>query len=101
MIWPVAQDHSYRYGCVEGIHIDMNDLARRASLGRDAFCKLVRRHHADSQPFTCGISFAQRSRIGRISSLLAGGRRTVMRVTPKSRLRRKTARSSGAPPKVT
>src|SRR5271165_4283367 len=46
---------------------------------------------------SCGISLAQRSRIGRISSALAGGRRTFIRATPRSRYRFKRSGSSGAP----
>ena len=41
--------------------------------------KLCQSLGSSLQPFTGGISFAQRSRMGRISSSLAGGRRTVMR----------------------
>jgi hypothetical protein len=46
------------------------------------------------QFLTCGISLAQLSRIGRISPSLPGGRRTVMRVTPRSRLRFNTSMAS-------
>ena len=49
-----------------------------------------------SSILTCGISFAQRSRIGRISPSLAAGRRTAMRVMPRSRLRFNTSKSSGS-----
>src|SRR5215475_11641363 len=61
----------------------------------------IRHRRTLAQFLTCGIRFAQRSRIGKISSFLAGGRRTVMRVTPRSRLCFKTSISSGALPNVT
>jgi hypothetical protein len=44
---------------------------------------------------SCGISFAQRSSKGSISSVSAGGRRTFIRAMPRSRLRFKRSRSSG------
>ena len=58
----------------------------RAVCGSCSLCCSPRQRRT-RQVLTCGISFAQRSRIGRISYSLAGGRRTVMRATPRSRLR--------------